>query len=332
MNTYDFIGLDVSKDKFDVALDDRHRAVFSRDKKGFYQFFRWIQAHAKRPWVCMEATGCYSEAIADYLLSKDIQVSIANPMQIKSFCRAKLLRNKTDSLDARAIAQYASVMPLRPYQKRSQEQKELNDLNKLLDTLKTQLIQLTNQLESTQGEKAKKRLRQFIRELKKRIRAIETELDDFVNTNEQVSEHVALITSIPGVGKVTAYQLLGMITDINSFTNAKEFAAFIGLSPKQTQSGKLNGLTRISKVGNPRLRKAFYMASLSAKRHNPNLKDFVARLQAKGKAPKAILCAIMRKLAHFVFGVLKNKQAFITGYKMDCGGSASIPTMAQKIT
>ncbi len=84
--------------------------------------------------------------------------------------------------------------------------------------------------------------------------------------------------------------------------------------PKQNQSGKSVGSTTISKVGNPRLRKAFYMASLTAKRFNPNLQDFVTRLAKNGKAPKAIVCAVMRKLAHLVYSVLKNNRTFIIRY------------------
>jgi transposase len=131
-----------------------------------------------------------------------------------------------------------------------------------------------------------------------------------VEEEKPIQQACALITSIPGVGKVTAYQILGMIPAIEGFSCAKAFAAFIGLTPQQKESGQFRGKSRLAKLGNTRLRKAFYMASLSAKRYNPRLSTWVKGLQEAGKPPKVILCAVMRKLAHWVFGVLKHQKAF----------------------
>lgn len=317
MSNYQFIGVDVAKDKFDVAINRNGKylnATFMSDKKGLKSFLSWICQHADKPWVCMEATGHYSELIAEFLVVNEVIVSIANPMQIKNFLRSKLLRNKNDIVDARGITEYASVMPLTPFQIRPQMQKDLNDFNKLLETYKSQLVQLQNQLESMRGKKAVAILKKSINDLKKRIKDLEKAIEDLFEENQELNKQRELITSIPGIGNITAYQILGIIPDINMFGHAKQFAAFIGVSPRQNQSGKFVGSTTISKIGNARLRKAFYMASLTAKRFNPNLRGFVSRLEKKGKAPKSILCAVMRKLAHLVYSVLKNKRSFIIGF------------------
>jgi transposase len=125
---------------------------------------------------------------------------------------------------------------------------------------------------------------------------------------------MALITSIPGIGKITAYKLLSTVINIDSFKTAKQFAAYLGISPKQHQSGNYQGKTIMSRLGNARLRKVFYMAALVAKRFNPSLQPMVIRLKEKGKAPKSVIGAVMRKLAHIVFGVLKSKQPFRPSY------------------
>lgn len=307
------VGVDVAKDKFDVALIINNRNLdksFSNDRKGRKDFVNWLKKHTQTPWVCMEATGHYSELIADYLINNKIRVSIVNPLQIKSFSRVKLSRNKNDIVDARIIAEYCEKMQPRDFIARSSSQKELKDLTKLLDMLKTQLLQLRNQLESTQGQLAKEALKRIIKTLELKIKTIERELSDLVKSNESLMNKMTLITSIKGVGEITAYKILAQVPDIDIFSTAKQFAAYMGVSPRQHQSGKYTGRTTISRIGDSRLRKAIYMAALTAKRYNEALKPFVNRLKENGKSPKSIVCAVMRKLAHLIFGILKHNCPF----------------------
>lgn len=317
MTQYQFVGVDVAKDKFDVALEINnscYQECFSNDKKGYRSFSKWLAKYTSQPWVCMEATGHYSELIADYLFLKQIKVSVVNPLQIKSFARARLSRNKTDQLDARIIASYCEKMQPRTFTSRSETHKELKDLTNLLDTLKEQHARLTNQLHSAQSESAKKSIRKIIKSLANEIAKVEKQIDEIIKQHSEMNENMNLLMSIQGVGKQTAYKVLSHVPDMNCFANAKQFAAFIGITPRQHQSGNFRGKTTISRLGDARLRKVFYMAGLVAKRFNKRLQPFVMRLQANGKAPKAIICAVMRKLAHIVFGVLKNKRPFDVNY------------------
>ena len=313
MINYQCVGVDVSKDKFDIAylLNGQYRhKCFSNDKKGRQNFVNWLKKHSQSPWVCMEATGHYSELIADSLVQHNIRVSIVNPLQIKSFSRTKLSRNKNDIVDAKMIAEYCEKMQPPTFVSRSDTQKELKDLIKLLDMLKEQLIQLKNQLHSTQGSLAKKSIKKYIKELEQKIKRIEKQVADLIEKDESLNKQMTLMTSIKGVGKNTAYKILAQIADIHSFKKAKQFAAYIGVSPKQHQSGKFLGRTTISRIGDARLRKAIYMAALVAKRFNRALQPFVKRLELRGKSPKSIVCAVMRKLVHLIFGVLKNNRPF----------------------
>lgn len=309
----EYVGIDVAKDKFDVAvcLNNRYKnSVYSNDTKGLTAFSEWLQQNTTSPWVCMEATGYYSEGIADFLIKKGIKVSVVNPFQIKNFAKASLARNKNDIIDARVTREFCKCMQPRIYVPLPGEQKQLKGLMKLLDMLKEQLVQLNNQLHSLHEDIARKILIKLIKNLEKDITQIDNKMAELINNERVLKNKMSLITSIKGVGKLTAYRVLALMPDVNSFQTAKQFAAYIGITPKQHQSGKLVGRTTISRLGDSRLRKALYMAALVAKNHNKALTHFVSRLQKNGKTPKTIVCAVMRKLAHIIFGVLKSGLPF----------------------
>lgn len=313
MTVFQFVGVDVAKDKFDIGLLKNNKFVhctFNNNLKGYKVFLKWLSKHTELPWVCMEATGHYSEFIAEFLFNNNIRVSVVNPLQIKSFSRVKLSRNKNDIVDAQIIAEFCEKMQPRIFTPRTGTQKELKDLTKFSDTLKEQLVRVKNQLESTQGKLASKAMQRSIKCLEKEITQIDKQLHELIKSDNMLDENLTLITSIKGVGKITAYKVLAQISDITCFANPKQFAAYIGISPKQHQSGKWQGRTTISRIGDSRLRKALYMAALVAKRTNAALRPFVQRLEEKGKAPKCIICAVMRKLAHIIFGILKHRKAF----------------------
>ena len=313
MSPYEMVGVDIAKDKFDSSLniDNCYKhAVFSNTSQGHKEFLKYLNEYTVSPWVCMEATGHYSEELADFLVRKGIRVSVINPFQIKNFARASLARNKNDKIDAKLIAQFGQRMEPRTYQPSPEEQKEIKELTKVLDMLKVQLIQLTNQLHSIRGTAAKNSLKKMIQKLEQEIGRIQKQIDELINNNQQLKEKLELLMSIKGIGKLSAYYILARMPDIHSFQTAKQFAAYIGITPKQHQSGAFTGKTTISRLGDSRLRKALYMAALVAKRYNKALHSFVHRLQIKGKTPKTIVCAVMRKLAHIIFGVLKNNIPF----------------------
>jgi transposase len=201
-------------------------------------------------------------------------------------------------------------MEPRVYKATPDEQKQLKGLTKLLDMLKGQLVQFNNQLHSLHEDIARKILINLAQNLEKEIIQVENKMAALINNEHTLKEKMSLITSIKGVGKLTAYRVLALMPDVKLFQTAKQFAAYIGITPKHHQSGKLMGKTTISRLGDSRLRKALYMAALVAKKHNKGLAAFISRLEQNGKAPKTIVCAVMRKLAHIIFGVLKSGVPF----------------------
>ncbi len=140
---------------------------------------------------------------------------------------------------------------------------------------------------------------------------VRNKIRDHIDNHPDLRDRSKLLETTPGVGEATIAQVLAFIGNVEDFKNAKQLAAFVGLNPKQRQSGtSVHGRARLSKVGNSNLRKAFYMPAVSAKRYNPVIKDFCEKLKVSGKPTMLIIGAAMRKLIHIIFGVLKSGKPF----------------------
>ena len=150
------------------------------------------------------------------------------------------------------------------------------------------------------------------------IKNIEVEIDNLLTDNPQLKNQADSIQTIPGIGKITAVAIMAESPDLESFSSARQLAAYAGLTPKHKTSGtSIRGKTSISKIGSSSLRKALYFPAIVAKTHNPLFKKFTQKLSSKGKPAKVIIVAIMRKLLHIVFGVIKNNIRFNPNLVLD---------------
>ncbi len=147
----------------------------------------------------------------------------------------------------------------------------------------------------------------LLNEVKKMNKKIDNLLDD----NSDVKQDIDNIQTIPGIGKKTTVMLVSLIPDIKLFENTRQLAAFVGLTPREHQSGSsVKKRARISRMGNAEIRKSLYLPAMSAMQHNVLIKNFAKKLRSKGKPGKVIIVAIMRKLLHIIFGVIKYKSSF----------------------
>lgn len=127
----------------------------------------------------------------------------------------------------------------------------------------------------------------------------------------QLKHQADKMQTIPGIGKTTAIAILAESPDLESFSSARQIAAYIGLTPKHKTSGTfIRGKTSIAKIGSSNLRKALYFPAIVAKTHKSLFKGFIQKLSSKGKPTKVIIVAVMLKLLHIVFGVIKNNTQF----------------------
>lgn len=125
-------------------------------------------------------------------------------------------------------------------------------------------------------------------------------------------EEATLLQSVPGIGAKSAAALLGELPDDLGahYSHARQLAAHSGLTPQHHQSGQQRAPTQLSRIGSSRLRAILYMPALVGARHCPAFAHFRAKLIARGKTPKQAICALMRKLIHIIFGILKHRKPF----------------------
>lgn len=318
------VGIDVSKKKLDIALLANGKIktkVLENSIEGHRALLDWLgksKLSLSALRVCMEATGVYSEPVALALHQAGLVVSVVNPACIKGFGHSENIRNKNDAIDAGLIARYCAAMKPAPWTPPPLEQRQLRAWSQRVQALKDIRQQEQNRLEAlTIGgmDEVGQHVAQHIAWLSAEIEKLEGDINDHIDRHPGLKHDADLIATIPGIGMTTVARILGQLGDIRRFDSAKAFAAFLGVTPKQRSSGtSVKGRTMISRAGSTSLRASLYMPSLVARRHNPILRQFAERLAMTGMAKKAVIGAVMHKLAHLIYGVIHNDKPFDPNY------------------
>jgi transposase len=309
------LGIDVAKAKLDCALrhpDGKCKSkVVANTPEGFKALTHWLSKQgATTVHVCMEATGVYWEAVAEVLAAHGMTVSVINPAQIKAFGASRMVRTKTDKVDAQLIAGFCAERSPAPWQAPSPSQQALRAMVLRLEALQTMRTQESNRLQVAR-EAVKPGITEHIEWLDKKIDALIKAIREHLDNDPKLKDKQALLDSIPGLGERTIATLLAFYANFDRFGNARQAVAFVGLDPRQHESGSsVKGKPRLSKVGHAFLRKALYMPAMVTLYKTAWGKRFRERLAAAGKPPKLIIGAMMRKLLQVVFGVLKSGKIF----------------------
>lgn len=322
-------GLDIASLKFVVRLLGHGSAIgntpeFDNSPAGFKAFQSWLKAHGALPsetLVVMEATGVYWEECALALHAAGFAVNVVNPARIKSFGRTLQRRAKTDSVDADLIARFALSLPLSVWQPPSLELGALQIITRQREDFISMRDQERNRLHALERTPhapayVLNNTRQHIAFLEQRIKDIENTFKKELKKYPEWHQSVELLQTIPGIGPVTAAVFFTETQALNGFVEARQLTAYAGIAPAPYSSGSsVNRPSSISKIGDPRLRKAFYMASLSAAR----LKDspyhaFYRRLRDKGKSAKVAFVAVARKLMVLCFRIMQSQVPYNPAY------------------
>ena len=318
------VGIDVSKKKLDIALLVKgkiKKKSLENTATGHQTLLLWL-AKATMPQaavqVCMEATGVYYEAVATTLHDAGLTVSVVNPGCIKGFGQSENQRNKTDTADAALIARYCAAMSPSAWAPPPWEQRQLRAWSQRIQALKDMRQQEQNRQESytvSGMAEVAQHAQTLIDWFGGEIKRLEDQVDDHIDRHPGLKHDADLMTSIPGIGNTTAARLLGQLGDLRRFNSAKSLAAFLGVTPRQRSSGtSLKGRTMISRSGSTSLRAALYMPALVASRHNPLLHQFAERLTNAGMAKKAVISAVVHKLTHLIYGVIRTGKPFDPNY------------------
>jgi transposase len=243
-------------------------------------------------------------------------VSVVNPARIKKYAESQLKRNKTDRLDAEIIADFCRTQQPPPWSPPSGAQRELQTLVRHLADLESDRQRQRNRRHALQhaaypSATVIDNLQHQIAFLTDQIDQVKQAIQDHIDRHPDLKQHRDLLDSIQGIGSLTAAKRLGEYGDMSQFSNVRDVVAFAGLNPRHHQSGSsVRGQTRISKMGRSSIRAALYWPAITAMRFDPRPAALAERLTARGKSEMQISVAVMRKLLHYAYGVLKSGQRY----------------------
>jgi transposase len=311
------LGIDIAKLKFNACLVQpsgklRHK-VFPNNEAGFEQLLEWLAKQGvSRVHACLEATGTYSEPLAVFLVESGHTVSLVNPAATKAFAASCLSRTKTDRVDAELIARFCLAQGPPAWTPPAPEVRELQALVRRLDSLIEMRVMEEKRLSSGIAvDSVRQSVEELLAHLNEQIKRTEELIRTHINNHPGLKRQSQLLDSIPGIGESTAALLLSELTDIKQYRSARQVAAYAGLVPRERQSGSsVRGRTRLSKIGNARLRRALYFPAITALRCSPFFQVWAQGLRERGKCKMSVICAVMRKLVHLAYGVLKSEQPF----------------------
>ena len=299
-----FVGIDVAKAELVVAARPTHESwVVPNDDQGIDQLVRRL--HRDVPTlVVLEATGGYERAVVAALAAGSVPLVVANPRQIRDFARATGQLAKTDRIDADTLALFAERV-------RPEPRPLADDATRALDALLTRRRQVLDMLtaERHRLEHAlpaiRRDLNQHIRWLERRLRDVDHDLDQMIQSSPVWRAKEDLLRSAPGIGPIVSRTLIGDLPELGTL-NRKQIAALVGVAPLARYCGTLK-IKRLVYGGRAPVRAALYMAALVASRRNPAIRAFYQRLIAAGKPPKLALTACMRKLLTILNAMVKTE-------------------------
>jgi len=287
-----YVGIDVSKDRLDVAFGDGKEGQFSNDDAGHELLCSQLRdLHPQL--IVMEATGGLERALAVAMAAQGLPLRIVNARLIRSFAKAAGLLAKTDRIDAQVLVRFGQAMKPEP---RTPVDEQLHVLQALIlrrRQLTEMLIMERNRL--AQAHKAvRPSVQNSIRWLEKQLKCTDDDMDQALKQCGAWREKVELLQSVPGIARVIALNLVALVPELGQL-NRRQIGALVGVVPFNRDSGQMRGRRSIW-GGRAVPRSALYMAALVGVRHNSVLKAFYQRLKAAGKPSKVALVACMRKL------------------------------------
>lgn len=299
--------------------------VFKNSDAGIKLLVEWVNKKMDRKLAVryvMEATGVYHQKFACYLEKNNQQVSIVLPNKISNYIRTLEMKTITDKSCSQAITQFGLERKLDTWTKPRKSYKELQQLTRERDQIVQERSIIKNQIHAEKSEampnkKSLNRMRSRIQFLNAQETEIKSDIAQIINNNPELKETIDRITTIPGVGALTATIVLAETNGFELIRSKSQLTSYAGLDVKEKQSGtSVKGKPRISKKGNRNLRKAMYLPALTAVKWDDNFKDVYARLVSKHGIKMKALVAIQRKLLELIYILFKNETIYDNEYSM----------------
>jgi len=332
MEFKNFIGIDISKNTFDLALIKNNdlgsmvSAKFSNKPEGIVKLEEFLKTNGiikDETIFCMEHTGIYCRFLSHYLTENKYHVWLEMPVQIiKSL---GIQRGKNDKIDARRIAEYAHLRKdkVELWEPPREVLMKIHDLLSLRDRLcqarKTLKMPIKEFKDCGHDETAKlieERCKSTLASLDKEINQIEKELEKLINKDSNLKKLYNLATSIPGIGKITAMSLLYFTNEFKLYQNAKQLACYCGVAPFAHTSGtSVKGKTRVSHFANKTIKKLLHLVAMVAIQSDKELSQYYKRKVEEGKNKMLVINAVRNKILHRLCAVIRRGTPFQKEYQ-----------------
>jgi transposase len=303
------VGIDVSKDRLDVAVRPSGELfLLQRNAGGLEQLVERLRLLAPS-LVALEATGGFETVVAAALAAAGLPIVVVDPAQVRAFAKAVGQRAKTDPIDAAVIAHFAEATKPEPRPLPDEATRTLADLVARRRQI-VEMIGAERQREKRATARIKKSIARLIKALEKELVSVNSDIDDAVHGSPAWRDKEDLLASVPGIGPIIARTLIADLPELGHL-DRKKIAALAGLAPFTRQSGQWRGRSFIG-GGRTSVRTALFMGAMAARRHNPVLKAFFGRLVAAGKPKMVALIAVARKLLTILNAVLRDQKPWQT--------------------
>mgnify|MGYP003464953126 FL=1 len=307
----------------DFSIELFSYKVFKNNDSGVKLLVDWVNKltdYEVPVRYVMEATGVYHQKFAYYLVDNGCEISIVLPNKISNYIRTLELKTITDKSCSQAIAQFGLERKLDKWAKPKSIYKELQQLTRERDQIAQERSVIKNQIhaektESEPNQKSLERMQARIRFLNSQEKEIKADITDIVNKDSDLKQVINNITTIPGVGELTAVIVLAETNGFELIRNKSQLSSYAGLDVKEKQSGtSVKGKPRISKKGNRNLRKSMHLPSLTAVKWDENFKNIYARLISKNGIKMKALVAVQRKILELIYILFKNETVYDKEY------------------
>jgi len=298
-----FVGIDVSKDRLDVHVRPSGQTLTAaRDSTGLQQLVGSLRKLAPA-LIVLEATGGFEITVAAALASAGLPLAVVNPRQIRDFARATGRLAKTDALDAQVIALFAERIRPEPRPLADADSQNLAELIARRRQVVEMIGMETNRLYQVRNARVQRMLRTTVNTLTAQLAELDRDIDDTIKRSPVWRAADNLLTSVPGIGDVTAHTLIADLPELGQL-DRRRLAALVGVAPINRDSGQMRGKRTIA-GGRSDVRNALYMATLSAIRWNPIISQHYKSLVERGRPKKVALVACMRRLLGILNAIMR---------------------------
>lgn len=321
----EYVGIDIAKTELVVATArsvqtaDTKTFAFRYNDEGLDELSQWLDAR-QIECVCYEATGGYESRLIDHLIDRHphLKRCLASPLRTRQFMNAMGNTAKNDPHDARGLARFAASGALEASVKVSKAQRGLRELQILRDQIVSEITSWKNRGDKTCNEEVLAFHQKLISDHQEHLAAVQKQMDELVEGDEQMSQVSEAVQQVPGVAKLIAMVLLAHLPELGHLTGA-QISALVGVAPRTRDSGQSSGVRRTTR-GRGEVKRALWLASIHAEKLK-GFAEFKQRLLAKGKSKSVVRVALMRKLLCLLNALVRDQGTLDPSKLMSRAGS-----------